>query len=523
MKNNLLKSVLLFMFGISIFMCFSFATTEVKASVFEPRYSVNAPDMSEEELTQFYIENQIFSATPPTGTTDMLEGESSVEPHLISRFPGYSSWHKTGSGSNSVSFTYVGEPLEVDESDPDIQISKDLAGITYDAIGCGPLAMVSQFDYLARYSGYTSLAKNPDAISDKRLLAREIFENTYTIPADSWLGELLGVDPNAGTFTFPSEFISGARTVLKNHYLAIPKTGINDEGNTYTYYDNDSQIVVYGDTLPSLSSFSTKINNIKDSIDKGMPVVWWTFGDAGEFSNHYMNIFAYETWVGTNADGQITSHLMFKLRFNWGIDDVYMDSELLRAVNGGFIYFEETHEKALINPSDYNFNGQYYFTNYGKYVTSSVGYKTFYTNRLRTGYVNHYDSTNTYVDAQYLVLSAKRANAGVAYLEYTFNTPIDWIYFDVRWWSSSEGISQFNGEALLQYKDSSGNWVTAIDLQRDISYPYLSTLEDYPSKLHYRFDQPIYEFRFYVQSNNPTGDRNKGRLVIGELNVFFTN
>jgi hypothetical protein len=425
-------------------------------------------------------------------------------------------------GSSSVAYTYGDIPVEISEWSDYIQTAKNLAGLDQNYIGCGPLALVSQYEYFARSAGYTTLATDPDFAYDRIMLAAEIFEEVPTIPADSILGQIFGVDPNAGTFTLPSSFIYGARQVLQNHYLAIPKIGIDDEGEEYTYYDSDSQIVVYGDTLPSLNSFSVKINNIKDSIDNGMPVVWWTFGDAGDYSDHYMNIYAYETWLGTDAYGNTTTHLMFKLRFNW--DDsltIYMDSDLLNAVNGGFIFFEETHEKALFNPDDYGYECQYFFYEIEKYVTSSVGNKTFYTNRLRTGYVNHYDPTNTYVDAQYLVLSAKRTGAGIAFLEYAYNEPIEWVYFDARWWSSDEGISIYSGEALFQYKNASGNWVTAIDLQRDIPYPYLSTLEDYPTKLQYRFDEPVYEFRFYVESFYPTGDRNKGRLVVGELNVFF--
>lgn len=521
--NAVVKKIVLLVF---VFMGIvsSIGMISVKASndVFVPSYSVNAPDMSNEELLQYYIDNGIHPSTPPSGTTDRIVGESEVEPHLTSRFPDYTTWTKVANGSNSVAFSYGDIPVEISEWDSDIQVAKDLAGLNQNYIGCGPLALVSQLDYFARNVGYTSLAKDPDFTYDKRILAKEIFEEVPTIPADSFLGQLFGVDPNAGTFTLPRSFIYGSHQVLKNHYLAIQKTGIDEDGEEYTYYDNDSQVVVYGDTLPSLNSFSVKIENIKDSIDHGMPVIWWTFGDAGDYSDHYMNIYAYENWVGTDSNGNTMTHLMFKLRFNWGeTQTIYMDSQLLDAVNGGFVFFEETHDKVLINPSDYGYECQYFFYELEKYVTPSVGNETFYTNRLRTGYVDHYDSTNSYVDAQYLVLSAKREGAGEAYLEYAFNRGIDWIYFDVRWWSSYEQISQYSGEALFQYKDANGNWVTAIDLQSDIPYPYLSTLEDYPTKLYFRFDEPIYEFRFYVQSDYPTGTRNKGRLVIGEINVFF--
>lgn len=78
------------------------------------------------------------------------------------------------------------------------------------------------------------------------------------------------------------------------------------------------------------------------------------------------------------------------------------------------------------------------------------------------------------------------------------------------------------GDALIQYLDSNSNWVAAFDLQEDISYPYLSTLVEYPTGITCRFDGSTYTFRFYVEAFNPSGDRNKGRLVIEEMNGFFS-
>ncbi len=74
--------------------------------------------------------------------------------------------------------------------------------------------------------------------------------------------------------------------------------------------------------------------------------------------------------------------------------------------------------------------------------------------------------------------------------------------------------------ALIQYKDNLGNWVTQFDLQEDVSGS-LSSLIDYKSNIRCTFDNPITEFRIFVKCNNPIGNKNKGRLVIGALNVFF--
>ena len=128
--------------------------------------------------------------------------------------------------------------------------------------------MISQFDYLARYAGYVSIAENLEDFTDPTVtdapnfigLATEILENTHTVPEESDLGQFLGVE---GTFAFPDEIIRSSNARLQSHLLQVSKEEeiVDEEGNVSTrkYYDNDSQIVVSGDTIPNLSSFSTKI------------------------------------------------------------------------------------------------------------------------------------------------------------------------------------------------------------------------------------------------------------------------
>lgn len=114
--------------------------------------------------------------------------------------------------------------------------------------------------YLTEHAGYTFLNKqtvnNHSAttaavdISTNRLhIATDIFERTYGI----------SISASAGTFTPPNEIVRSANQILEE-------------------YGYDKQLTVYGDILPNLSSAETKINNIIDSIDNGMPVIWWTFG-----------------------------------------------------------------------------------------------------------------------------------------------------------------------------------------------------------------------------------------------------
>lgn len=162
---------------------------------------------SDEELIKYYMKNNIRPANAQSGTGNKIE-ETGIPSFLSGRFPEYTSWMKSND-ARDVSYTYGSNPIEISEYDAYIQKAKTNAGISYNSIGCGSISMLSQFDYLARNAGYSSIATNLESpivtinAPNKTKLATEMFRNTDTVPADSFLGQLFGVDPDAGTFTFP--------------------------------------------------------------------------------------------------------------------------------------------------------------------------------------------------------------------------------------------------------------------------------------------------------------------------------
>lgn len=283
-------------------------------------------------------------------------------------------------------------------------------------------------------------------------------------------------------------------------------------GDASFYYDADSQIIVYGDTTPNLSFFDTKINNLKDSIDDGMPVIWWTTNGAGEFSNHYMNIFGYETWKAIDDNGNAQEHLMFKLRYNWGEQDIYMDSDVLNAVNGGFIFFEETRKHVSLIADDYGFP-----CSYNNNAESKTVYKfgiPVYTERLRTGYINHYNAN--VLDDQRLVLSSKRESYNEAYITWRFNEPIRSFVIGLTAWSSGEWIS---GEATIEIL-CSGN---GGNKKEEIKQSSLSSSYYYPHSYHFTFDenQSVDEVTLTAKSLYVGNDRNKGRVVVSGISAVY--
>lgn len=521
-KNSLLLMLLFAIFNIFVI---NFSFNDVN----NQRYETMTCDLTDDELMDYYIENKIFpSNIYPEASEKLIDGRN-ISSHLTKRFSNYNNWTKT-SNIKFVSNTYGNNPSELSQEYDFILKAKEMAGLNYEFVGCGPTAMISQFEYLAKCAECSQISKNiEDSIiaseaPNRVRLAKEVLSSTYAIPSESTIGQIVGATP--GTFTFPSSVISASKKILENHLLLFEKTRTvkDKDGNEKieSYYADGSMIKVYGDIVPNILPYSTKINNLKDSIDRGMPVIWWTMGKdlAGAYANHYMNIYGYEYWMGTDSSGKTKEHLMFVINCNWDDSFYYVDSDAFYAANGGFIYFEETHDRTKIQPENYGYDCQYYYdvrfknnikTSDGSYINTSY---------LRAGYVNRYNKDNTKIIGQELVLSGKKENVGCSYIEYEFKRNIDWIYLELSWWSSKEGINFINGSVLVQYKNSKNNWVTRIDLLNSSKSP-LSVLIDSKSRHVCALDEPSRMIRIIVTTSDTTGDRNKGRLVIGEIDVGY--
>ncbi len=167
--------------------------------------------------------------------------------------------------------------------------------------------------------------------------------------------------------------------------------------------------------------------------------------------------------------------------------------------------------KIQIKPNEWSFEGRYYFQNEieldetHRYSTLSKGGLTISTDRLRCGYI----------EDSYVILSPRRENAGLAYFEMNFDKPVYSIVYSTCLWRYTEGLDV---SAIIQIKDSSGNWSTIMDLLNDISLT--ARVNGIKRYAHYS-DAGIYGLRFEARAT-AIGERNKGRLCIDDL-VFCTN
>ena len=85
-------------------------------------------------------------------------------------------------------------------------------------------------------------------------------------------------------------------------------------------------------------------------------------------------------------------------------------------------------------------------------------------------------------------------------------------------WSSSENIFDSNTTIKVQYKNLDGQWIDSE------SYLVFTLSKDKNNMNSYEVD--FYNdnntaIRFIVHTLAPVGDRNKGRVVLNNINVYF--
>lgn len=473
--------------------------------------------LSDEELREFYRKNNVAPCSPNQTATSVLRG-GDIENHLKTRFSEFPTWNLEANSSKDVSAIYGANPVEQNEYASFMQLAKANSKLKNNVyVGCGNIALYSELEYLANNLGYSQLISNKDSFAEKVALCTDVFNMTNSYDSNSEITQELAsmkISFSSGTLVFPNDLISAARQLLYDYNI---NNGIGPE-ELDSSGKNVELIKVYGDVIPAYSSPASRTNELIKSINKGMPVIWWTTNNVGDFSNHYMTIFGYETWKGTDANGNEIEHVFFRLNFNWNETSVaYMDSDLLEGFIGGFIFFEENIEKTFIKPSDYAFPQAYCMGNEDSSIVKDsnvIGIE-----RKRTGYINEDGFAGT--GDWFLTMSCKKKDVNEAYLSYHVQKPINFIYFDVRQWAAGDARKC---NFLLEYKDKNNCWTTGIDFFQEKSINYFSYDKYKPEKYRYDFPYGVCEFRFALTNNESVSStRNKGRIVIGTVGIVFAS
>lgn len=495
MKKRLIKlfcyCVLLFSVG---YLCERF--------IFEETISV-ASAISVEEADGTIASNVSTNSdsgiqTPQWPYKGMLEDDIEVE--LPLQHPEYI-WHKSPFLKGSVKDVSGEDPVDVKCSFsgfPSSDVEEGLARaklrnptITSDYGGCGPIAVIGILDYFARALGYSEIMNNPTESEDRICLAEKVF---LTVPTFD-MGK-------SGTMTFPSSIVDAFDSFRQQFNLGI---------------------YAYNTTSLLGTKKSIFIEKIKEQIDKGLPLtlcVGATNTKKGSFAGHCVTVFSYETWVGTNKEtGESVFHTMFGTRLNSGGGATYYATEDLLSQNMiSLVWYEIPYQHnqeikardfatVFINASG---QGQYFNNENVVEIILQNGYR-FNTRRLRCGYI----------EDQYLVMSAIKKTTTVpdtakAYLEFDMFDNIKLVEFDLGLWGNNEGM--LTGEddyVAIEYNNGNG-WIE----QKRFRPSDLSTSKNLPWRYRVFLKQGV-QFRFVVNARPRISDRNKGRVVLDNITMYY--
>ena len=320
-----------------------------------------------------------------------------------------------------------------------------------------------------------------NAYSDQRF--RDYLVNLTT--------NVIGVSPvNRGMYT-------KEQITLVNKYLI-------DSNLSYSLSTSEGN---WGDQITNRA-----ITIIKNAIDNNRPVLVNGSGHstvAYGYDDNYVYVHTGWGYVAATPWSTFTTKWLNN-EFDTGAVDILLGDEHYHSDNYYSEFYNEyycpdgyKYENLTLYPDEYNFESQYFF--YEKTSNISKNGYLINTKRLRTGYIEN----------EYINLSSRRENAGIAYLEFYCPFFIRKIDLDISFWSSNE-LYLFDGNcALIQYMDLNANWITIFDLLNDVT---LSTNRNNQNKLTVKFPKDVSNFRIYAE-NNPIGDRNKGRISIKRLEI----
>lgn len=390
-------------------------------------------------------------------------------------------WQKTF--DSNVSHEYANALNNVSEYGYYLGAAADELSVSRLHLGCGVVAMFSVLNYIAVNCGYGQFdyKARENGYNDTSLfLARKIIEIT---------NPFIIVFPNDQAGLMSSDFCSCLLNVI-NYY--------------FSDYNLFFEVNMYHGGLDGNNYLRSKI---KETVDSGMPATIMTWPPFGNVPFHYMNIGAYENW--TSDSGQ--SKDFFSVKYNWDYTNkntYYFPEELIND-QITLITINEINVNYHLLPSSYGFEGQYFFYEKSKNVAASFN-RIVETKRLRTGFI----------ESNYLVMSARRSGAGTAYLQFEFQHKINSISFLWGLWGYKENIT--TGSVLcslrLDYLNNNNQWITLTDFLSGT----IPISIDKDNLNYYSFLKTNENFSVFriITTNQAVGDSNKGRVVLGEMNIM---
>lgn len=157
-----------------------------------------------------------------------------------------------------------------------------------------------------------------------------------------------------------------------------------------------------------------------------------------------------------------------------------------------------------IDGADFGFHNEYVDNENRTNISLDSGF-SFTTQRIRCGYINN----------QYLALSAKCKGAGTAYLQMDFTQDINAFNFGIAIWSEEEYLNT-KSSIVLETKSKDG--IYRVFYQFNIAT--MSKNKDELDLYSFIFPQETYGIRIRVNTNQVNYEKNKGRVVLGDMSLI---
>ena len=313
--------------------------------------------------------------------------------------------------------------------------------------------------------------------------------------------------PGSGNSIIHNDNSSFIDVLLSMSNQMFPQGMVNGEVvDLLTTYTNSRTGIQFSNTGRLLYS-TNYYNHVQDYIDNDTPIICGV-------PQHFVVVYGYDDDYFYFDTGYRTTARMAKSLFLVEGFGVCIDYKL----TGGHVHSDnyyhsttktfycgcgQSHHKMLcMEKDDWGFEQQYFF--YNKYKNFTVDGLSFNTKRLRTGYIEE-----TAVN-----LSPRRSGAGIALFDIVLPYKIKQFTVKMAWWSDHE--LQNDGAAMIMYEDD-GDWLSySINLLNENLPLSKNTLES----CSYIIGFESYGIRFYLV-NSSTGDRNLGRLSLGEIRIEY--
>lgn len=366
-------------------------------------------------------------------------------------------------------------------------------------------------NYINKYNAFTPSRINSGEGQEESVISYlwDIYDNDDEIGDDIGLGvyEFLYISLQEGTFTLPdfilrfemyyNENIFNNGKLLENNQIApeiIPfKTFANpNEPPVINFYPNGSSfnpnnefdILFFSEDYVTIKS----LFNIEVFVKENRAVASYSIKQS-EWQNIYPLLkshdFVYVSLIGYNKttieSGPYRSNLQ-KL-------------QIAKTIS--------------VAPQMFCFPENYCSTEQEKKVI--VNNTTFNTKRLRAGFIEN----------EYINLYPRKKGFGTSYLEFGFNESVKSIDICLSFWSNDERYYPSDKpRASIDYWDESTNERNeALDLLK----ANLPSNRKKQKCYYIKFTKPATKFRIYSHFNEMTGytDRNKGRISIGNMDIYF--